>query len=233
MSDDTINIKVKMTSTNTTYEITISKSSTVSDLKKQISEKCQLEESQQNLVYKGRILADEKALSDYDIQNDHTIILVKKYKESNEQKTESKVTTTSTTNAPSDQNDPFNMLGGGNLGAFGNLGGGLGGLNVDQNQLNSMLNNPMYMNMMNQMLSDPNTLNQVLNNPQIKPLVDANPQLRSMLSNPQMLQMMMNPQMLQNAMSMMGGGSTGSGSGTNTSPYNMGGSNLFSGLSNM
>ena len=32
----------------------------------------------QNLVYKGRILANEKLVSDYKIENDQTIILVKK-----------------------------------------------------------------------------------------------------------------------------------------------------------
>jgi ubiquilin len=229
MSDDNINIKVKMTSTNTTYDIQISKTASVLDLKKQITEKSELQESQQNLVYKGRILADDKTLADYNIQNDHTIILVKKYTDTKTETKDTKDTTgsTNTTSNTGQQSDPFNMLGGNSGGGFGNLGGlgGMGGLGgnlggVDQSQINSMLGNPMYMNMVSEMLNDPNTLNMVLNNPQIKPLLDANPQLRAMMSNPQMLQMMLNPQMLQSAMSMMGG------QGGNT-----GGTNPFGGLS--
>jgi len=74
------------------------------------------------------------------------------------------------------------------------------------------------------MLSDPNALNMMLNNPQIKPLLDANPQLRTMMSNPQMLQMMLNPQMIQSAMGMMGG---------NPGANPMGGLGGFGGLGGM
>lgn len=103
------------------------------------------------------------------------------------------------------------------------------------------------------MLNDPNTLNMILNNPQIKPLLDANPQLRAMMSNPQMLQMMLNPQMLQSAMSMMGGNPGAPGSLGNlgafggmpqtsanpnpqsgsTSSTGAGVNNLFAGLGNL
>jgi uncharacterized protein YxjI len=80
MSDEeNINVKVKMTSNNATYEINISQGSTILDLKKALFKKSTLKESEQNLVYKGRILADDKLISDYNIQNDHTIILVKKF----------------------------------------------------------------------------------------------------------------------------------------------------------
>lgn len=66
------------------------------------------------------------------------------------------------------------------------------------------------------MISNPQTLNMLLDSPQVKPLLDANPQLRTMFENPQMMQMLLNPQMLQNAMSMMGSSGLG-GLGTNLS----------------
>lgn len=83
MSDDTITLKIKMSMNNTLFEISISKSATVKELKEGCSaaDKSNISPAEQNLVYKGRILSDEKLLSDYNIANDHTIILVKKYVE--------------------------------------------------------------------------------------------------------------------------------------------------------
>lgn len=83
MSDDTITLKIKMSTNNTLFEVSISKSATVKELKNACSadDKSKISPPEQNLVYKGRILADEKLLNDYNIANDHTIILVKKYSE--------------------------------------------------------------------------------------------------------------------------------------------------------
>lgn len=81
MSDDQINLKIKMSMNNTLFEVKISKSSTVKELKASCEPSSNIKPEEQNLVYKGRILADEKLLSDYNIANDHTIILVKKYSE--------------------------------------------------------------------------------------------------------------------------------------------------------
>ena len=73
-----INIKIKLTNNNLNFDVKLLPSQTVLDLKKACSEQAGLTEKEQNLVYKGRILADEKLVKDYNIQNDHTIILVKK-----------------------------------------------------------------------------------------------------------------------------------------------------------
>lgn len=79
MAEETINVKIKMTSNNNVYDVTSSKSATILEFKGLVKEKSGLQENEQNLVYKGKILADDKLLSDYGVQNDHTIILVKKY----------------------------------------------------------------------------------------------------------------------------------------------------------
>ena len=73
-----INIKIKLTNNNLNFDVKLLPSQTVLDLKKACSEQAGLTEKEQNLVYKGRILVDDKLVSDYNIQNDHTIILVKK-----------------------------------------------------------------------------------------------------------------------------------------------------------
>lgn len=154
MSEENINVKVKMTSNNSVYDIQISPTASVLDLKKDLTEKSGLKDNEQNLVYKGKILADDKNLNDYNVQNDHTIILVKKYVATENTTTEdkSKTETTGTTQNTSNTSDPFSMFGQGGQGGMGGLGGlGQGGMgNVDPSQLNSMLSNPMYMNMMSE-----------------------------------------------------------------------------------
>ncbi len=209
-----INIKIKQTSTNTTLDITISKESTVLELKNIIEEKTQIVPDLQNLVYKGRILSNNSTLSEYKLENDHCIILVKKHVEKTEEKKTENVTstsnTTTTTNStsqiPNSNVDPFSLFG--NAG-FGGLGGGLGG-NMDMNQINQLMSNPMYQQAMDQVFSNPQMLQSMLNNPQIKPLLDQNPQLRTMMSNPDFLRTMMNPETLQGLSSMMGGQGMGS-----------------------
>jgi ubiquilin len=235
---ENINVKIKMSSNNQTYEVSVAPENTILEFKQLISEKSGLKENEQNLVYKGKILADDKILKDYNIQNDHTIILVKKFVDTEKKEEKKPTTTTTTTVNQNTQNvDPFSMGGLGGMSGMGGLGGlsGMGGM--DPSQLGSMLNNPMYMQMMNEMLQDPNTLNMIMNSPQLKPLLDSNPQMRQMLQNPQMMQMLMNPQNLQNAMSMMGQGGLGGlggmgqsqGQGQGFNPFSMGG---FGGSSN-
>lgn len=77
MSDSTeITIKIKLTNNNTTFDVKILSNASVTELKKACVEKSTYAIEEQNMVYKGRILADEKIISDYGVQNDHTIILV-------------------------------------------------------------------------------------------------------------------------------------------------------------
>jgi hypothetical protein len=74
-----IQVKIKMTSNAQVYTVKIEKSDTILQLKEKLRDITQIEPTSQNLVYKGRILANEKLVSDYNIENDHTIILVKKH----------------------------------------------------------------------------------------------------------------------------------------------------------
>ena len=110
------------------------------------------------MVYKGRILADEKLISDYNVANDHTIILVKtivnifyqvkKFKKEEKTTTNTNTTTTNTNTSNTNTSNtntnpnPFSNLGQvtgfpnmGNMGNLGNLnlgnlgqGGNLGGM---------------------------------------------------------------------------------------------------------
>ncbi len=82
MSDNKITIKIKMSSNNSTFEISISKLATIKDLKEICKSSCEINPLEQTLVYRGKILLDEKLISDYNMGNEHTVILVKKNIES-------------------------------------------------------------------------------------------------------------------------------------------------------
>ena len=152
-SNEDITIKVKMTSNNATYDIPINTGLTVLDLKKALVKDSGLQETEQNLVYKGRILADDKPINDYKIANEHTVILVKKFSQTKtDTNTSTNTSNTNTSNTTGTNSNPFGNLGGSGLGGLGNLGGGLGaGLGgMDQSQLLGMMNNPQYMSMMSE-----------------------------------------------------------------------------------
>ena len=151
MADDQINIKIKQTNNNQTFDVSIFKENTVLELKKACADKSGLSESQQNLVYKGRILSDEKLVGDYNIAEGHTIIMVKKVSQDEKDKSKTTEPTTTTNTLPGTGSvNPNPMFGQGGLGDFGGMG--LGGGNMGGMDLNSalnMMNNPMYMQMMN------------------------------------------------------------------------------------
>ena len=82
---DQIEVNIKLASNNKIYNLPIRKSDTVLKLKEYCKIISNIPEDQQNLLYKGKILLDEKLINYYNIENDHNIILVKK----GDQKTES------------------------------------------------------------------------------------------------------------------------------------------------
>ncbi|KAL6906459.1 hypothetical protein ACP4OV_004060 [Aristida adscensionis] len=89
--------------------------------------------------------------------------------------------------------------GAGGLGGLGSpdLGSMLGG-SPDASLLNQMLQNPAMMQMMQSIMSDPQTMNQLLNfNPSTRNLMESNTQLREMFQNPEFLRQMSSPETLR------------------------------------
>ena len=232
-----IQIKIKMTSNAQVYTVKIAKNETILKLKEACEKETKIPPLSQNLVYKGRILANEKLISDYNIENDHTIILVKKHTAPAPAPTETKPPTTTTNNTTStnannttntnninnntnNNANPFMGMGGqmpdlsqlgsllGNIDpnqinsmmqSMGGLGGlgGLGGMGMNQQAIGQILSNPMYMQMMQSMLQNPEMMQMVLNSPQMRQLAQNNPQMQALLNNPQLMQQMLSPQNLQ------------------------------------
>ncbi|KAL6642759.1 hypothetical protein ACP70R_020940 [Stipagrostis hirtigluma subsp. patula] len=91
----------------------------------------------------------------------------------------------------------------GGLGGLGSpdMGSMLGG-SPDASLLNQMLQNPAMMQMMQSIMSDPQTMNQLLNfNPNARNLMESNPQLREMFQNPEFLRQMTSPETLRQLLS--------------------------------
>ena len=246
--ENEIQVKIKMTSNAKVYTIKVLKSDTIQALKEKCEKETSIPPQSQNLVYKGRILSNEKLVSDYKIDNDHTIILVKKHIPSQPNPIESKPAPTTTTNTNSTSNNntnnnnnntnnnnnnnnnqnPFAGLGGqmpdlSQLGSLmGNIdpnminsmmqglggSGGLGNMGMEMNpqMLGQMLNNPMYVQMLQNLVQNPEMLQMALNSPQMRQMAQNNPQMQAILNNPQLMQQMLNPQTLRMMSNMFGGG---------------------------
>jgi len=87
----------------------------------------------------------------------------------------------------------------GGLGGLGSpdLGNMLGG-SSDVSLFSQMLQNPAMMQMMQSIMSDPQTMNQLLSfNPNARNLMESNPQMREIFQNPEFLRQLTSPETLQ------------------------------------
>jgi ubiquilin len=73
-----IEVNIQLKTNNKIYNLPIRKSDTILKLKEYCKVISDIPQDQQNLMYKGIKLVNEKLISDYNIENDQTIILVKK-----------------------------------------------------------------------------------------------------------------------------------------------------------
>ena len=177
MSDLTLTIKCSNASQTT---VVIEPSATVLDLKIKISEVLSVSSSQQRLIYKGRVLKDDSTLRDYDIQDGHTVHMVKGAAPS------ASVTPPPAFSAPPPTANPLGAL-------FGNSTiGGAAGNPLDTSRMHEqLLRNPEMMQqimsspMMENLLNNPDMIrNMMMNNPQMQQLMDSNPEMRHILNDP-------------------------------------------------
>ena len=212
--DEEIQIKIKMTSNAQVYTVKVSKSDTIQTLKEKCQKETTVPPESQNLVYKGRILSNEKLVSDYKIENDHTIILVKKHIPTQTSSTENKTTTsnTTTTNTNSNTNNNNTTNNNSNNNNSSNINNnqnpfmGLGGQMPDLSQLSSLMGDidPNELSNMMQSMGGMGALGNMDLNPQMMGQILSNPMymqmMQNMLQNPEMIQMALNsPQMRQMA----------------------------------
>ncbi|WWC69650.1 uncharacterized protein I206_103593 [Kwoniella pini CBS 10737] len=213
--------------------ITISPDKTVTDLKEAIAAKSDVEKERQRLIYSGKVLKDEDAISTYKIQNGHTIHMVK-----GAAKTNNPTPTSSAGSGSSPAAVPrLPQMGTGlNVGSnpidnVENIHHGLAGFNpfagqpgldnmFDPNAMTGMMNNPDFMRSMADMMARPEVLDQIIaSNPQLQAM---GPQVRQMMQSPFFRQMMSNPEALRAMMQMnasMGSGQGGFGGAGGFNPF--------------
>ena len=75
---DQIEVNIKLAENNKIYTLPIRKSDTILKLKEYCKIISKIPQDQQNLLYNRKLLLNEKHISDYNIENNHNIILVKK-----------------------------------------------------------------------------------------------------------------------------------------------------------
>jgi ubiquilin len=183
MSDLTLTIKCSNADKAT---LIIANNATVLELKEKIAEELNVPATQQRLIYKGRVLKDDLTLEHYEVQDGHTVHMVKGASASSGA-TASTATPVAAPQAepiaaPTSQVNPFAMAA--NPFATGGM--------PDVNRMQELLmRNPEVMQqimnspMMDNLLNNPDLLrNTMLSNPQMQAMLDANPQVRHMLNDP-------------------------------------------------
>ncbi len=202
MSEITVHIKC---SNSDKAEIKIELSATVLQLKEKVGEALSVPAAQQRLIYKGKVLKDDLTLENYEVQDGHTVHMVKGAAAATAAKTSTASSTSSVpppNTAPSSNPaaganpfpnpfaNPFGGGAGGNpLAGLGGLGGG--GMPDMGRMQEQLLRNPEMMQqimnspMMESLMNNPDLMrNMMLNNPQMQAMLDANPQIRHILNDP-------------------------------------------------
>jgi ubiquilin len=217
MSEITIQIKC---SNSDKAEIKIEPSATVLNLKEKVADALKVPAGQQRLIYKGRVLKDELTIENYEVQDGHTVHMVKGAA-ANAASAASNPTPASNpapgayaapnpagsmpnpfapnfNNNPNAGNPMNNPFGGGAGGANPLAGmGGAGGM-PDLNRMQAQLmQNPEVMQqimnspMMADLMNNPDMMrNMMLNNPQMQQMLDANPQIRHILNDPAVIDLL-------------------------------------------
>jgi len=218
-------------------QIAISSDKTVLELKQAIAAKSDVEADRQRLIYSGRVLKDDDALSVYKIQSSHTIHMVKGVSRSgasSSQQAAAPPQPLPNMQAGQNPHDPLTQLN-------SHMGyGAMAGLNPfsemglnpnDPNMLQTMMNSPQFLQQMSSLMSNPAILDQIIaQNPQ---LAGMGPQVREVFQSERFRELMSNPESLRTMLQMsammreggVGGSSPfgGSGGGGFPAPGNPGG----------
>ncbi|CAI6339763.1 unnamed protein product [Periconia digitata] len=226
------------------HVLTLSASTTIADLKNKLStsEYADIPAERQRLIYSGRVLKDHDTLSSVKIKDGHTIHLVKGAASNARQNPANQGTSTAggvtatpqvpTNIAAGTGNNPLAGLTGARYAGFHGLPsadmfGADGGMGPppNQEQLLELMDDPNFLQQMNEAMNNPAVIEMMQNSPMVR----NNPMAQEMLRNPEMRRMMFNPEMMRMQMQMqraMGGNGAGGGSSfpmpgaTNTTPGN-------------
>lgn len=170
---------------------------TVLTLKERCAESSGTDRYSQKLIYKGKVLENEKTLRAYGVKEGDVIFLIKTFRTS-------PMTTTSTSSTPSTSTSssfPSSLSGSRRsvdegrrtpstspFGTMGSAGSMMDRMRSNPEMMRQMMNSPM----MRSLTSDPETIRSLMmNNPEMRRIVEANPELNHVLNDPDMLRQTM------------------------------------------
>ncbi|GMG36527.1 unnamed protein product [Ambrosiozyma monospora] len=223
------------------HEVTVDVSKTIAEFKAQLAAEVDIPAERQRLIYSGKVLKDADTVESYKIQDGHTIHLVKGAapKSSTPAAAAASSTASGSTSTAAGANTsssagttPSNIAAG--QGSFNPLAGLTGaryaGYNVpmpsmeqlgfgadgmqlpSENQMEQMMESPMFQESMRAMLSDPQMMDYLIQqSPQLRAMGPGAREMlqseyfRNMLTNPQMMRQMMQMQRAMGGMGGMGG----------------------------
>ena len=221
-----IEVNIKLQENNKIYNIPIRKSDTILKLKEYCKIISNIPQDQQNLLYKGKILLDEKLIKDYNLENNHDIILIKKKNPKSVNISINQTLNNSNSNEnfinindinfsnnkeinPNDIGNAINKVpdiasfyNNLDLNLIDNLFQSFGFgkytdiLGPDCQEMKEMLKDPSSREMMNNLIKDPSMIGMLLNHPSISQKIQNNPFAKMAFQNSQSI---LNPQILQMA----------------------------------
>lgn len=197
-------------------ELEIEDSSTVKTLREQVAEKYSTTSNLVVLIFAGKIIKDDKTLTECKIADGLSLHVVLKKASGSAVSKPATASTPSSNSAPSTTTPSTSAAATATPAAAAApspadfFGTGMSGQSMEQAQ-QQMMNNPEMMSRMldnplvNSVMSDPNVMQELMNsNPQLRGLMDQHPEIRGMMSNPDMMRQAMemarNPQAMQEMM---------------------------------
>ena len=196
-------------------EFSILNDMTVEDLRLIVEEEFKVPTYKQNLIYKGKMLQNEKKLEDYKISNNDIILLVEKIGETGDKVGLNKVSGQSGIGVPGQINydllkQPMNFSG-------------------DINQLVEAMKIPEIAGQMDAIFDDPNVMNAMMQNPQIKAMCDMFPNVKDLMMNKEFMKKFLSQENLERLQRLQNGNATmddlmgGFGLGNNRNNNNLNG----------
>ena len=179
-----INIKIKYNKGGITIkELTILSDMSIEELRVIIEEEFKIPAYKQNLIFKGRMLKNEKKIEDYNITNNDIILLVEKIGEEKEKEGLKNVTGQTGVGAPGQIN--YDLLKQ-PMGFDGNI-----------NQVIEAMKIPEIQGQVESMMDDPNIIEAMMQNPQMKALCEINPGIKDLMTNKEFIRNMLKPENLE------------------------------------
>jgi hypothetical protein len=164
-------------------EFTVLSDMFIDDLRIIIEEEFKIAPYKQNLIFKGKMLQNQKKIEDYKISNNDIILLVEKVGETGDKVGLSNISAQSGVGARGQIN--YDLL----KQPMGSAG--------DINQMIEAMKIPEIAGQVETLFDDPNVLDAMMQNPQIKAMCDMNPHIKDLITNKELMKSMLQPENLE------------------------------------